>query len=77
MNNSDDSESHVINVNYIRYNDDRDESQKFYEGVYLKPYSGENREECNICLDNDAFTYKSWVKLGALIIFIDTVLIYG
>jgi len=37
---------------------------KLYEEGFTKPYDGENREECPICSDNDAFTYKSWVKLG-------------
>ena len=75
------SDSDLINLrytSYILYNDnDRNnendgneieikEKDKFYDGKYSKSYSGENREECNICLDNDCFTYKSWVKLGCL-----------
>jgi hypothetical protein len=28
-----------------------------------KPYSGEDRVECSVCLDNDMFTYKSWIIL--------------
>jgi len=45
-------------------NENKEKRYKFYDGTCLKPYSGENREECNICLDNDSFTYKSWIKLG-------------
>jgi len=51
------------NVEYKIY-DNIDEKEKFYEGYYLKQYLGNNRQECSICIDNDAFTYKSWVKLG-------------
>jgi hypothetical protein len=29
----------------------------------IKPFAGEGREECPICIDNDQFTFKSWVKL--------------
>jgi len=76
------SDSDLINLryNYILYNENENndnhnnenneieikEKDKFYDGKYSKSYSGENREECNICLDNDCFTYKSWVKLGCL-----------
>jgi hypothetical protein len=66
--------SHIIYIRYNLYNEENkdnneDESEekeinKFYSGTFSKPYSGENKEECNICLDNDSFTYKSWVKLG-------------
>lgn len=70
-------ESHIINVRYNLYNQENNqenrnrvrnemtqERDKFYEGTYTVPYSGENKEECNICIDNDSFTYKSWIKLG-------------
>ena len=43
---------HIITIN-----------RPYTEG-YNKPYNGENKEECSICLDNNEFTYKSWVKLG-------------
>lgn len=37
---------------------------KPYNEGFVKPFEGYTREECTICSDNDAFTYKSWVKLG-------------
>lgn len=30
----------------------------------IKPYDGDNAEECSICISNDEFTYKSWVRLS-------------
>lgn len=29
----------------------------------MQPFDGADREECPICMDNDQFTFKSWVKL--------------
>ncbi len=45
--------------------EDREEKKErpYLEG-FSKPYQGNEREECVICTDNDAFTYKSWIKLG-------------
>lgn len=68
-------DSHIINVRYNLYEENRmrnenvyvenkQEKDQFYDKTYVIPYSGEDREECNICLDNDSFTYKCWVKLG-------------
>lgn len=37
--------------------------EKPYEERYFVSYDGEQREECPICIDNDQFTCKSWVKL--------------
>jgi hypothetical protein len=38
---------------------------KPYEERFVKRFVGEEREECPICVDNDEFTYKSWVRLKA------------
>lgn len=38
---------------------------KPYEERFVKRFVGEDREECPICVDNDEFTYKSWVRLKA------------
>lgn len=42
-----------LNVNYAPYR----------RGI-IKPYQGEHREECSICIDNDEFTYKNWIELA-------------
>lgn len=61
-------------INNNNNNDNNDNSERLispeyknskpYTEDFVKPYFGEQREECIICSDNDAFTYKSWIKLG-------------
>jgi len=34
-----------------------------YEENIVKQYELPNREECPICIDNDNFTYKSWIRI--------------
>jgi hypothetical protein len=34
-----------------------------YDENFMKSYLLPDREECSICLDNDEFTYKSWIRL--------------
>ena len=62
---------HLINVR-DRFDENENEndvthshshSHPYLEG-YERSYIEPNREECVICTDNDAFTYRSWVKLG-------------
>ena len=36
--------------------------QPYITGI-TKPYEGSNAEDCSICIHNDVFTYKNWVKL--------------
>jgi len=50
--------------NRQRLIENENENSKPYTENYVKSYVGDQREECIICSDNDAFTYKSWIKLG-------------
>lgn len=42
----------------------QERENKPYKEGFSKPYTGNYREDCSICSDNDAFTYKSWIQLG-------------
>ena len=60
---------HLINVrDRVDENNENNENNTIVHRPYLegyeRPYMEPNREECVICIDNDAFTYRSWVKLG-------------
>lgn len=39
------------------------EKTSVYQTGIVKPYNGDNVENCPICISNDEFTYKSWVEL--------------
>lgn len=34
-----------------------------YKKGIVKPYEGDDKEECSICMSNDQFTYKNWAEL--------------
>lgn len=48
----------------IDIGENQENKEKPYTEGFTKPYQGNEREDCTICSDNDAFTYKSWIKLG-------------
>jgi hypothetical protein len=34
-----------------------------YKKGIIKPFEGDDKEECSICMSNDQFTYKNWAEL--------------
>lgn len=54
----------LINIEENRDNTLYENIERPYLEGYVKSYTEPNREECVICSDNDAFTYRSWIKLG-------------
>ena len=34
-----------------------------YKIGITKPYEGDGKEDCSICMSNDQFTYKNWIEL--------------